>query len=145
MSSRVSCWNVESAYSKLSCTVVMEEGRKTGLCELWSTSRGGDKEGQIFEHYSKLRRRTTICQKKCCISNALDGFVDVIVWEDDVEDKDDRTGWRTRIVRGSVSSTRGLWPTMTARGQSIGISIGMLPQTLIMSSLDQLSRRGARI
>ena len=35
--------------------------------------------------------------------------------------------------RGSVRSTRGLGPTMTARGQSIGISIGMLPQTLIMS------------
>ena len=35
--------------------------------------------------------------------------------------------------RGSVSSTRGLGPTMTARGQSIGISIGMLPRTLIMS------------
>ena len=31
--------------------------------------------------------------------------------------------------RGSVRSTRGLGPTMTARGQSIGISIGMLPQT----------------
>jgi hypothetical protein len=30
-----------------------------------------------------------ICQKKCCISNALDGSEDVIVWEDDVEDKDD--------------------------------------------------------
>ena len=28
---------------------------------------------------------------------------------------------------------QGLGPTMTARGQSIGISIGMLPQTLIMS------------
>ena len=35
--------------------------------------------------------------------------------------------------RGSVRSTCGLGPTMTARGQSIGISIGMLPQTLIMS------------
>jgi len=35
--------------------------------------------------------------------------------------------------RGSVRSTRGLGPTMTAWGQSIGISIGMLPQTLIMS------------
>ena len=35
-------------------------------------------------------------------------------------------------TRGSVRSTRGLGPTMTARGQSIGISIGMLPQTLIM-------------
>ena len=35
--------------------------------------------------------------------------------------------------RGSVRSTRVLGPTMTARGQSIGISIGMLPQTLIMS------------
>jgi hypothetical protein len=31
----------------------------------------------------------TICQKKCCISTALDGSIDVIVWEDDVEDKDD--------------------------------------------------------
>jgi hypothetical protein len=30
-----------------------------------------------------------ICQKKCSISNALDGPEDVIVWEDDVEDKDD--------------------------------------------------------
>ena len=27
--------------------------------------------------------------KKCCISNALDGSKDDIVWEDDVEDKDD--------------------------------------------------------
>jgi len=35
--------------------------------------------------------------------------------------------------RGSVRSTRGLGPTMTARGQSIGVSIRMLPQTLIMS------------
>ena len=47
--------------------------------------------------------------------------------------------------RGGVRSTRGLGPTMTARGQSIGISIGMKPQTLIMSRLDQLSRLGARI
>jgi hypothetical protein len=49
------------------------------------------------------------------------------------------------INRGGVSSTRGLVPTMTARDQSIGISIGMLPQTLIMSRLDQLSRLGAGI
>ena len=47
--------------------------------------------------------------------------------------------------RGSVRSMRGLGPTMNAQGQSIGISIGMLPQTLIMSRLDQLSRLGARI
>jgi hypothetical protein len=33
--------------------------------------------------------RTTICQKKCCISNDLDGPEDIIVWDDDVEDKDD--------------------------------------------------------
>jgi hypothetical protein len=39
----------------------------------------------------------------------------------------------------------GLGPTMTMRGQSIGISIGMLPQTLVMSRLDQLSRLVARI
>ena len=37
------------------------------------------------------------------------------------------------VDRGSVRSTRGLGPTMTARGQSIGISIGLLPQTVIMS------------
>jgi len=37
------------------------------------------------------------------------------------------------LIRGSVRSTRGLGPTMTARGQSIGISVGMLPQTLTMS------------
>ena len=42
-------------------------------------------------------------------------------------------------TRGSVRSTQGLGPTMTTRGQSIGISIGMLPQTLSMSRLDQLS------
>jgi hypothetical protein len=30
-----------------------------------------------------------ICQKKCCISNALDGSEDVILWEDNVEAKDD--------------------------------------------------------
>jgi hypothetical protein len=47
--------------------------------------------------------------------------------------------------RDGVSSARGLGPTMTARGQSIGIWIGMLPQTLIMSRQDQLSRPGARI
>jgi len=38
---------------------------------------------------------------------------------------------------------RGLGPSMTAWGQSIGISIGMLPQTLIMFRLDQLSQLGA--
>jgi hypothetical protein len=27
--------------------------------------------------------------KKCCISNALDGYEDDILWEDDGEDKDD--------------------------------------------------------
>jgi len=37
------------------------------------------------------------------------------------------------LVRGRVRSTRGLGPTITAWGQSIGISIGMLQQTLIMS------------
>jgi hypothetical protein len=46
---------------------------------------------------------------------------------------------------GGVRSTWGLGPTMTARDQSISISIGMLPQTLIMSRLDQLSRLGERI
>jgi hypothetical protein len=49
------------------------------------------------------------------------------------------------VPRGGLSSTRDLGPTMTVRGQSIGISIGMLPQTLIMSRLDQLLRPGERI
>ena len=44
-----------------------------------------------------------------------------------------RLCWLAVGSRGSVRSTRGLGPTMTGRGQSIGISIGMLPQTLIMS------------
>ena len=32
--------------------------------------------------------------KKCCISNALDGSEDDILWEDDSEDKDD-SDWVT--------------------------------------------------
>ena len=48
-------------------------------------------------------------------------------------------------TEAALGSTRGLGPTITARGQSIGTSIGMLPQTLLMSRLDQLSRLGARI
>ena len=48
--------------------------------------------------------------------------------------KKDPTPWNQLVsCRGSVRSTRGLGPTMTTRGQSIGILIGMLPQTLIMS------------
>ena len=43
--------------------------------------------------------------------------------------------------RGSVRSTQGLGPTMTARGQSIGISIGMLPQTLTMLIMVQKTSR----
>ena len=46
---------------------------------------------------------------------------------------------------GLTMTAQGLGPTMTAPGQSIGISIGMLLQTLIVSRLDQLSRLGARI
>jgi hypothetical protein len=61
--------------------------------------------------------------------------------KDMVEFHPDRVSW----ARGGVRSTRGLGRTMTARGQSIGISIGILPQTLIMSRLDQLSRLGTRI
>jgi hypothetical protein len=52
---------------------------------------------------------------------------------------------RVGLSRGGVRSTRGLGPNMTTRGQSISFSIGMLPQTLIMSRLDQLAQRGARI
>ena len=48
---------------------------------------------------------------------------------------------QTPGIRGSVRSTRGLGPTMTARDQSIGISIGILPQTLIMSITVQKTSR----
>jgi hypothetical protein len=46
---------------------------------------------------------------------------------------------------GLTMTTRDLGPTMTARGQNISISISMLPQTLIMSRLDQLSWLGTWI
>jgi hypothetical protein len=52
-----------------------------------------------------LWRRTTICQKKCCISNALDRSEDVIVWEDNV-DKDD-SDWAESIDNNSVMSDDG--------------------------------------
>ena len=39
------------------------------------------------------------------------------------------------VARGGVKSAWELGLTMTARGLSIGISIGMIPQTLIMSRL----------
>ena len=42
--------------------------------------------------------------KKCCISNALDGSEDDILWEDDGEDKDD-SGWVTD--NDSVMSDNG--------------------------------------
>jgi hypothetical protein len=56
-----------------------------------------------------------------------------------------RGGVRSTRGLGPTITVRGLGPTMTARGHSSGISIGMLPQTLIMSILDQPSRLGARI
>jgi hypothetical protein len=44
--------------------------------------------------------------KKCCISNALDGSEDDIVWEDDVEDKDD-SDWVESKDNNSVMSDDG--------------------------------------
>jgi hypothetical protein len=41
--------------------------------------------------------------KKCCISNALDGSEDNIVWEDNVEDKDD-SDWVESTDNDSVIS-----------------------------------------
>jgi hypothetical protein len=41
--------------------------------------------------------------KKCCISNALDGSKDDIVWEDDVKDKDD-SDWVESMDNDSVMS-----------------------------------------
>jgi hypothetical protein len=53
-----------------------------------------------------LQHRTTIFQKKCCISNALDGSKDDIVWEDDVEYKDD-SDWVESTDNNSVMSDDG--------------------------------------
>jgi hypothetical protein len=47
----------------------------------------------------------TICQKKCCINNALDGSVDVIVWEDNVDDKDD-SDWVENMDNNDSVCTR---------------------------------------
>jgi hypothetical protein len=44
--------------------------------------------------------------KKCCISNALDGSEDDIVWEDDVEDKDD-SDWVESTDNNLVMSNEG--------------------------------------
>ena len=44
--------------------------------------------------------------KKCCISNALDGSEDDIVWEDNAEDKDD-SDWVKRTDNDSVMSDDG--------------------------------------
>ena len=44
--------------------------------------------------------------KKCCISNALDGSKDDIVWEDNVEDKDD-SDWVESMNNDSVMSDDG--------------------------------------
>ena len=54
-------------------------------------------------------------------------------WIELAQDRDRFWAIVNAVIRGSVRSTRGLGPIMTARGQGIGISIGMLPQTVIMS------------
>jgi hypothetical protein len=53
-----------------------------------------------------LRRRTTICQKKCYISNALDRSEHDIVWEDYVEDKDD-SDWVESMDNNPIMSDDG--------------------------------------
>jgi hypothetical protein len=81
---------MEDAYSNLSCTVVMEEGHQ---------------KSKRLSYTAKFKREVIRCApgawkaipesiivrsfKKCCISNALDRSKDDIVWEDDVDDKDD--------------------------------------------------------
>jgi hypothetical protein len=47
-----------------------------------------------------------IWQKKCCISSALDRSEGDIVWEDDVEDKDD-SDWVENTDNNSVMSDDG--------------------------------------
>jgi hypothetical protein len=81
---------MEGAYSNLSCTVVMEEG-----CQ-WSkrlsyTAKFKCEDIRCMSAPWKAIPESIIVRsfKKCCISNALDGSKDDIVWEDDVEDKDD--------------------------------------------------------
>jgi hypothetical protein len=50
--------------------------------------------------------RRMICKKMCCISNVLDGSEDDIVWEGNVEDKDDRD-WVESTDNDSVMSNDG--------------------------------------
>jgi hypothetical protein len=45
----------------------------------------------------------------------------------------------TTLGLGPTMTTLGLGRTLTVRGHSIGISIGMLPQTVTVSRLEQLS------
>jgi hypothetical protein len=56
-----------------------------------------------------------------------------------------RGGVRSTRGQGLTMTTQGLGLTMTTQGDSIGMLIGTLPQTLIVSRLDQLLRHGARI
>jgi hypothetical protein len=56
--------------------------------------------------WNTIRESIIIRSFKCCISNALDGSKDDIVWEDDVEDKDD-SDWVQSTDNNSVMSDDG--------------------------------------
>jgi hypothetical protein len=86
---------------------IFQETQHWTLCELWSLGEEAikDKPLNISQSCFKaskgrairfmlwvgvaLWHRMMVCQKKCYISNTLDGSEDVIVWEDDVEGNDD--------------------------------------------------------
>jgi len=79
---------MEDAYSNLSCTVVMEEGRQ---------------KSKRLSCTEKFKRQVICAQRRRETAKPLQ---DDIVWEDDVEDKDD-SDWVESTDNDSVMSDDG--------------------------------------
>jgi hypothetical protein len=94
----------------VSCDLLREEAIKKDRSLNIPQSHFKARKGWTIRFMHQMRlmlwRRTTIYQKKCCIRNALDGSEDDIVWEDDVEDKDD-SEWVEITENNSVMSDDG--------------------------------------
>jgi hypothetical protein len=108
---------VEGAYSNLSRTAVIEEGHQKSKRLSYMAKLTGTGEikhaapSEVARWVSaawKAIPESIIVRscKKCCISNALDVSEDDIVWEDNVEDKDD-TDWVESTDNDSVMSDDG--------------------------------------
>ena len=113
----------------------------------------GKKKKMYFWNVNRVQSLFYLSMQKACLFSLYNSYVTdcpnpvscLKAWSYYVTELSFYTLFCMGVSRGSVRSTRGLGPTMTTRDQSIGISIGMLPQTMIMSRLDQLLRLGARI